>query len=112
MKRATVRVGGKISGNWVVFARGLLVLLAYAGTACAADAPLDQATAIQQVDAAVQMRVDKIAGYSVTEHYAVFRGQDETHPVAEMTVKTTSARDGQELSDSVAERFGACPAAG
>jgi hypothetical protein len=69
-----------------------MVLLVCAATGRAADAPLDQATAIQRVDAAVRMRVDKIAGYSVTEHYAVFRGQDETHPVAEMTVKTTYQR--------------------
>ena len=29
-----------------------------------------------------------VAGYTVTEHYAVFRGQDETRPAAEMLVKT------------------------
>jgi hypothetical protein len=54
-----------------------------------ADWAADQATAIQHVDAAVLARVHKIAGYTVTEHYAVYHGTDETHPVAEMTVKTS-----------------------
>jgi outer membrane lipoprotein-sorting protein len=49
---------------------------------------LDEAAVIRGVDAAVKARLDNIAGYSVTEHYAVFRNNDEVHPVAEMTVKT------------------------
>ena len=53
----------------------------------------DQATAIRRVDAAVLARVNRIAGYTVTEHYAVYRGKDETHPVAEMTVKTAYRRE-------------------
>ncbi len=48
----------------------------------------DQTRAIRRVDAAVQMRVNKITGYTVTEHYSVFRGADETHSVADMTVET------------------------
>jgi|SRR5450631_1917364 hypothetical protein len=52
----------------------------------------DGASVIQGIDAAVKARVDNVAGYTVTEHYAVFRGQDETHPVAEMLVKTTYAK--------------------
>jgi hypothetical protein len=43
---------------------------------------------IQLVDAAVKARVDHVAGYTVIEHYAVYRGGDETHPAAEMTVRT------------------------
>jgi hypothetical protein len=54
---------------------------------------IDQNTAIRQVDAAVLTRVNKIAGYTATEHYAVFRGKDETYPVADMTVKTTYRRE-------------------
>ncbi len=49
----------------------------------------DQATVIQRIDAAVKARLDSIEAYTVNEHYAVFRGDDETHPVAEMSVKTT-----------------------
>ena len=50
---------------------------------------IDQATIIQGIDNAVRARVNSIAGYTVTENYAVFRGKDQTHSVAGMTVKTT-----------------------
>jgi hypothetical protein len=50
--------------------------------------PLDSASVIQGVDASVKARIDNVLSYSVTEHYAIFRNHDETHPVAEMTVKT------------------------
>jgi hypothetical protein len=49
---------------------------------------MDAATVIQRVDAAVKARIDHVAAYTVTEHYAVYRGKDETHPAAEMTVRT------------------------
>jgi len=49
---------------------------------------LAPATVIPKVDAAVKARVDHIASYTVTEHYAVYRGKDETNPAAEMTVRT------------------------
>ena len=45
-------------------------------------------TIIQGVDASVKNRIDRIAAYTVTEHYQLFRGKDETHPVVEMLVKT------------------------
>jgi hypothetical protein len=54
---------------------------------------LDQAAVIRGVDAAVLARVNRIAAYTVTEHYAVFRGNDERHSVADMTVKTTYRRE-------------------
>ena len=50
---------------------------------------LDSATVIQRVDAAVKNRIDAIAAYTVTEHYAIYRNNYEVHPAAEMTVKTT-----------------------
>ena len=50
---------------------------------------IDNATAIRNIDAAVKARVDHIAGYTDTEHYKIFKGKDENHPVAEMVVKTT-----------------------
>jgi outer membrane lipoprotein-sorting protein len=53
----------------------------------------DAASVIQHIDAAVKARIDNIAGYTVTEHYAVYRNNDETHPVAEMTVKTVYSKD-------------------
>lgn len=51
------------------------------------------ATILSKIDAAVKARVDGIEAYTDTEHYVVFRGQDEVHPVAEMTVKTTYKRE-------------------
>jgi hypothetical protein len=53
----------------------------------------DASAVIRGVDAAVQARHDGIANYTVTEHYAVYRNQDEDHPAAEMTVKTTYRRE-------------------
>jgi hypothetical protein len=61
--------------------------LIFASLAASAQQP-DEATLIRRVDAAVKARVDHVASYTVTEHYAVYRGKDETHPAAEMTVKT------------------------
>jgi len=49
----------------------------------------DQAAVIARIDAAVRYRYDNVLGFTDIEHYAVFRGKDETHPAAEMTVKTT-----------------------
>jgi hypothetical protein len=54
---------------------------------------MDNATAIHNIDAAVKWRIDHIAGYTDTEHYKVFRGKDEKHPLAEMVVKTTYRPD-------------------
>lgn len=64
-------------------------LIALLGTNAARAQQIDPATVIQRVDAAVKARVDSVAGYTVTEHYSVYRNNDESHPVAEMTVKTS-----------------------
>jgi hypothetical protein len=80
------------------------LLVAATGQALVCAQPPDQATVIRGVDAAVMARVHGIAGYTVTEHYAVFHGQDEVHAVAERTVKTTyrpeSGKSYQILSQS------------
>lgn len=49
----------------------------------------DGAAVIRSVDASVQRRAEHVLGFSDVEHYAVFRGKDETHPAAEMIVKVT-----------------------
>jgi hypothetical protein len=49
----------------------------------------DPATIIQRIDAANHARYDNVLAYTDTEHYSVFRGKDQTHPSAEMTVKIT-----------------------
>ena len=66
--------------------------LALSGLVSAAQ-PVDEAALIHGVDAAVRARQDAIAAYTVTEHYSVFRNSDETHPAAEMTVKTSYRRE-------------------
>lgn len=49
----------------------------------------DQAAVIRQIDAAVAARFDNVLGFTNVEHYSVYRGDDETHPAAEMTVRDT-----------------------
>jgi hypothetical protein len=67
---------------------GVVFCLALFGAATAKAQKPDEAAVIRSIDAAVHARVDGMEGYLVTEHYAVFRGGDEVHPAAEMTVKT------------------------
>lgn len=57
------------------------------GTAAAQER--DQASIIRRIDAAAQARYQDVLGFTVREHYAVFRGADQVHPAAEMTVATT-----------------------
>src|ERR1039457_4805933 len=77
------------SRPWVV-ARAVVAACFFAclGIVSAAGQQLDAASVIHLVDAAVKARIDHIAAYTVTEHYAVYRGKDETQPAAEMTVRT------------------------
>jgi hypothetical protein len=67
--------------------------LAWTGIGQAAAQQADPSTVIRQIDAAVMARVNSIAGYVVTEHYRVYRGKDEVHPVAEMVVETTYRKE-------------------
>lgn len=46
----------------------------------------------QKIDAAVQQRTENIAGFTDTEKYDVYRGKDEEHPAAEITVRMTYRR--------------------
>jgi hypothetical protein len=54
-----------------------------------AVAAQDQAEILQKIDAMTQARYEHVAGFSDTEHYAVYRGADQTTPAAEMTVRVT-----------------------
>ena len=74
---------------WLV---GCVVICGFAASADAHVQP-DQAAVIRGIDNAVKYRIDHVAGYTVTEHYQVFRGEDEKNPVAAMTVKTTYKKD-------------------
>jgi hypothetical protein len=64
-------------------------VLLWAGVSWATAQQINRETILQKIDAAVKARIEGIEGYTDTEHYQVFRNKDETHPVAEMTVKTT-----------------------
>ena len=75
------------------FGSAVLLLGAGLGFAWAEAQQPDQGAVIRQVDAAVRSRVNAIAGYTAMEHYAVYRGKDETHPAAEITVKMTYRRE-------------------
>ncbi|HEV2487328.1 MAG TPA: hypothetical protein VGT08_17510 [Terracidiphilus sp.] len=84
-----------MNGWWarMGFLAACLFFLLNAGAGTISAQQVDSSAILQKIDAAVKARVDGIAGYTVTEHYAVFRSKDEVHPVAEMTVKTTYKRD-------------------
>ncbi len=80
----------------LLFAKFILVFLAlsaFAPSRSIADQLPDVGSVVRGVDASVHSRIDRLAGYTVTEHYAVFRGKDEAHPSAEMLVKTTYTRE-------------------
>lgn len=51
------------------------------------------ASIIQGIDASVKARETNLLGYTVTEHYVVYRNHDEQHAAADMVVKTTYQRD-------------------
>lgn len=74
-------------------ARALAVpLLTFFCTFAAQAQQPDEASVVRGIDAAVKSRFDGIASYTVIEHYAVFRNNDERHSVAEMTVRTSYQR--------------------
>lgn len=58
---------------------------------------------IQGIDRSVRFRDDNLLGYTVMEHYTVFRNGDNTHPAAEMTVKTTYAQNAGKSYQIVSE---------
>ena len=71
-------------------AAAVVCCMAFSGAA--AQQP-DEAAVIRSVDAAVHARIDALAGYTVTEHYSVYRNHDEKHPAAEMTVRTVYRKE-------------------
>lgn len=66
----------------------LVLLLSICGLAPGAQEP-DPAAIIHGLDVENQSRSDHIRSFTDVEHYAVFRGSDQVHPVAEMTVRMT-----------------------
>jgi hypothetical protein len=93
----------------------IFLSVASGAAAASAQAP-DQTAVIHNIDAAVAARVDNVLSFTDVEHYSVYRGGDETHPVAEMTVRDAYTKGaGKEytvLSESgsgIVLRFGLKP---
>jgi hypothetical protein len=90
MEKERVWMLSKLSLLKFCFAVAVVGLL---WTAIAFAQDSSPATIPGKIDAAVKARVDGIASYTVTEHYTLFRNDDQTHAAAEMTVKTTYKRE-------------------
>lgn len=82
----------KFVQNWLRIGLLTASFFAFPGLVVPAQ-QLDTAAVVHQVDAAVKARIDSLDGYTVTEHYAVYRSKDEVHPAAEMTVLTTYKKE-------------------
>ncbi len=74
--------------NAVRAAAAASCLALFAIAAVPAQQP-DESEVIRRIDDTAKARYANVLGFTVTESYAVYRGRDETHPVAAMTVKTT-----------------------
>lgn len=68
---------------------GTFITLIMAGITCPVAQAPDAAQVVHRIDEAVRARVENVAGFTDVEHYAVYRGANEIHPAAEMTVRTT-----------------------
>jgi outer membrane lipoprotein-sorting protein len=93
----------------------LLLPVMPAAPAASAQQP-DAAAIIRQVDAAVEKRVNSVLGFTNVEHYLVYRGKDETHPLAELTARVTYQKGKgksytvlSESGSAVVRRFGLHP---
>jgi hypothetical protein len=70
-----------------------LFILATLGAIAPLSAQLpDNGAVVRGIDASVKGRIDNLVSYTASEHYAVFRSHDETHPAAEMIIKTVYRR--------------------
>lgn len=93
--------------RWRAFA-GLVLAVLFVGSCPAfAQQQLDAGAVVRGVDGSVKNRIDRLAGYTVTEHYAVYRGKDETHQAADMVVKTTYRKQTGKSFEIVSQSGGA-----
>lgn len=67
----------------------LIGVMPLAGRATLPAQQTDPSAVIRDLDAANISRHNNVLEYSNIEHYAVYRGKDQTHPAAEMTVRVT-----------------------
>lgn len=92
-----------------------VLLIAPAAIAAPPQTP-NRAAVMDRIDGAVATRVEDVLSFTDIEHYSVYRGSDETHPVAEMTVrdsyKNGAGKEYTILSQSgsgIVQRFGLRP---
>jgi hypothetical protein len=71
----------------------LALLLAFCSSAFPQPQQPDEATVIRGIDAVIKARFESVLAFTDLEHYSVYRGGDETHPAAEMIVKTAYNKD-------------------
>lgn len=93
---------GGMGGARAVAAASVLV---FAGVHAGRAQERNGAEIIRRIDDATLTRHETILGYTVREHYSVFRGADQAHPAAEMTVETTY-RKGAGKSYSIVSQSG------
>lgn len=93
-----------------------VLLLAWLGPKASPAQQPDEPSIIRHIDADAHSRYDNVLGFTVREHYAVFRGADQAHPAAEMTVATTYKKGtGKSYSilsqsgSSIIRKFGLIP---
>jgi hypothetical protein len=70
----------------------LFCLLITSPSSAPAQTP-DEVSIVQHIDRVIMARFEAVLGFTVTEHYAVYRNSDERNPAAEMTLKTTYNKD-------------------
>jgi len=99
------------TGHGARIAAAALILLC-SGRAQDRDGP----ALIRHIDAIAYARYQTVLAYTVREHYSVFRGADQAHPAAEMTVATTYKKGAgksyavlSESGSSIIRRFGLQP---
>lgn len=76
-----------------LFAMFCIVAVTGFSARMAAAPEIDSAAVIQAIDRSVMRRDNNVLGYTVTEHYTVFRNGEDAHSAAEMSVKTTYTKD-------------------
>ena len=93
--------------RWRAFAGIFLAFILFLSCPVFAQQQLDAAAVVRGVDSSVKNRIDRLAGYTVTEHYAVYRGKDETHQAADMVVKTSYRKETGKSYEIVSQSGGA-----
>ncbi len=80
-------------------------LAALYGIAAAQAQSAESAAIVSRIDAAAQWRYEHVLGFTDIEHYAIYRGNDETHSAASMIVKM-SYRKGEGKSYEILSQNG------